>query len=200
MNKYIYEITNLITKQKYIGIRECDCEVEKDKYKGENTILLKDFKKYGKKNFIKRTLAIILVDEMTDELLDIYTKYENATLLEELSTESSNQKKTRNTTSSAIFKKVICLNTGEIFNTITEASNKYKTSKSGIIQACNPNHKANFAGKTDIGEKLMWDYYDAYIAKSNGEDYVYSPSKMTPKNIKLKPVRCIETGEDFESL
>ena len=81
MNKYIYEITNLITKQKYIGIRECDCEVEKDKYKGENTILLKDFKKYGKKNFIKRTLAIILVDEMTDELLDIYTKYENATLL-----------------------------------------------------------------------------------------------------------------------
>ena len=60
MNSYIYEITNVITQEQYIGIRKCLGDIYCDKYKGENTIISKDFRKYGKKNFVKRVLAIII--------------------------------------------------------------------------------------------------------------------------------------------
>ena len=54
MNSYIYEITNIITKEQFIGIRRCEGDIYADKYKGEDTFLPKYFRKYGKKNFIKR--------------------------------------------------------------------------------------------------------------------------------------------------
>ena len=60
MNSYIYEITNNITKAKYIGVRSCECQIEKDKYKGENTVISKDYREYGKKNFSSRVLSVII--------------------------------------------------------------------------------------------------------------------------------------------
>lgn len=199
MNKYIYEIKNIITNEMYIGVRECECEIEKDKYKGENTILSSEFKKHGKKNFHKRILAIIIKDKMKDELLDLYLNNSKYTLLEESNGEKAITKRSSVGARNGAARKVICLNTQEIFDTITEASRKYGITKSGIVQCCNPNCKTSFAGKDANGEQLRWMYHDAYIAQINGENFVYS-SKMSPKTVRYKRVQCVETGEIFNSI
>jgi len=55
--------------------------------------------------------------------------------------------------------KIICLTTSEIFNSITEASNKYNIKGSSEIgKVCKG--ERNSAGKHPItGEKLVWEYY-----------------------------------------
>jgi len=59
------------------------------------------------------------------------------------------------------FKQVICLTTGEIYNSIKEASNKYNINN-GISMCCRKVKKS--AGKHPItGEPLRWMYYDEYI-------------------------------------
>ena len=63
-------------------------------------------------------------------------------------------------------RKVINLNTNEIFNTVTAASNQFKTSASNISNCCKGRVKS--AGKHPItGEKLTWMYYDEYIKLQN---------------------------------
>jgi len=59
--------------------------------------------------------------------------------------------------------KVVCLTTGEIFNSQTEGAKKYNITKSGISQCCNNKQKS--AGKDlETGEKLTWMHYDKWIA------------------------------------
>lgn len=54
-------------------------------------------------------------------------------------------------------RKVKCVTTGEIFNTIKEACEKYNTYHSEISKCCKG--KATSAGKHPItGEKLIWEY------------------------------------------
>jgi len=61
--------------------------------------------------------------------------------------------------------KIICLTTGEVFNTQVDAFTKYNVNKSGICNCCN--NKAKYAGKHPItNEPLVWQYYSEYI-KSN---------------------------------
>ena len=48
--------------------------------------------------------------------------------------------------------KVICIDTGKIFNSITEASNYYNISIASINMCCR--------GKTKTSNKLMWQYYE----------------------------------------
>ncbi|MGG3157150.1 hypothetical protein ABEP50_15940 [Priestia megaterium] len=57
------------------------------------------------------------------------------------------------------YKKVICLTTGEVFESISEASRYFKTSDSHISQACNGKRKS--AGKhPKTNAKLRWMYYE----------------------------------------
>ena len=58
-------------------------------------------------------------------------------------------------------KKVICLNTNEIFNSITEASKIFNTYKTCISACCKGKQKS--AGKLEDGTKLKWMYYDEYL-------------------------------------
>jgi len=54
-------------------------------------------------------------------------------------------------------KKVVCLTTGEVFNSLAEASREYNVNN---ISAC-CNNKLDFAGKHPItNEKLLWSYCD----------------------------------------
>jgi len=58
--------------------------------------------------------------------------------------------------------KVVCLTTGEIFNSLKEASKKYNMySGSSISQCCKGKLKST--GKFPDGTKLTWMYYDEYI-------------------------------------
>lgn len=173
MNHYLYEITNSITQEKYIGKRSCECDIDKDKYKGEDTALSREFRKYGKKQFKKRVLAIIPDEEVTEDLLSIYLKLDKYTLLKESKLGYYKGPRSNTGSKNPSARKVICLNTEEIFETITSAAQKYHISKSAIILACNPNHGNKYAGRNDKGEFLKWMYYDAYIALQNGEEYIY---------------------------
>jgi len=52
-------------------------------------------------------------------------------------------------------RKVLCVNTGEIFDTINEASKKYNVTHSNITSCCQGTRKS--AGKLN-GRKLVWRY------------------------------------------
>lgn len=58
-------------------------------------------------------------------------------------------------------KKVICLTTGEIFNYIKQATEKYGLYKDSIGGCCKGKFK--YAGKLKDGSKLIWMYYEDYI-------------------------------------
>ena len=57
-------------------------------------------------------------------------------------------------------RKVILLNTEEVFDCIKQASEKYKIQISGISMCCRGKHKS--AGKLN-GEKMIWMYYEDYL-------------------------------------
>jgi hypothetical protein len=80
---YNYKITNTITKEFYIGVRSCDCEIEEDKYMGSSSVWTKLYVKEHKKVLIKEILAVfstrkeandnevILLQEVKDDPLCI---------------------------------------------------------------------------------------------------------------------------------
>lgn len=57
-------------------------------------------------------------------------------------------------------KKVICLNTLEIFNTMKEACDKYSVNINSMVSCCKGKRKS--AGKLE-GNKLVWMYYKEYV-------------------------------------
>ena len=62
-------------------------------------------------------------------------------------------------------KKVICVTTGEIFNSLTEASNYYNVSKGHISNCCKGKRKS--IGKLN-GEPLKWKYLENYNNEFKG--------------------------------
>lgn len=199
MNKYIYEITNKITNSKYIGLRSCACDINKDKFKGENTILDKEFKKYGKKQFDKRILAVIPADNKQDILLEIYLNSIKATFIEEIQTEEKSVSSKNLGASNGVSKKVICLTNGKDFDTLTLASKYAGVCRSSISKACS-NISGRYAGKDpETSERLEWMYYDEYIAQKEGVEYIREV-KTRRKNQETTRVRCITTGEEFDSI
>ena len=62
-------------------------------------------------------------------------------------------------------KKVICLNTGEVFNSITDASAKFNLKNRSSIVNCLSGKKKS-AGKLSNGESAIWEYYDKYLQES----------------------------------
>lgn len=64
------------------------------------------------------------------------------------------------------FKKIICLTTGEIFECIKDAKQKYNCS-SHIGDCCNG--KRETCGQLQDGTRLKWMYYDEYIKKCNDD-------------------------------
>ena len=56
--------------------------------------------------------------------------------------------------------KVICITTGETFNSVTKASNHYKVARNTISLCCK--RKLKSAGKLQDGTKLQWMYLEDY--------------------------------------
>ena len=67
-------------------------------------------------------------------------------------------------------KKVICITTGDIFNSIKDAELWcYKNGKGNVTKACKKQQK--YAGThPETGEKLQWMYYDEYLKIKNEEN------------------------------
>ena len=63
--------------------------------------------------------------------------------------------------SNAKYKKVICITTHKIFNTITEASEFYKIDGGHISKCCKGKQKT--CGKLTDGTRMQWMYYEDYL-------------------------------------
>lgn len=73
--------------------------------------------------------------------------------------------------SKALGKKVICITTGKIFDSISEASKFYGLkSPSGIQKVCNNQDSYKTAGKLSDGTKLKWMYYEDYLKQISKEE------------------------------
>src|SRR5699024_4663458 len=83
---------------------------------------------------------------------------------------------------------VICINTGEVFDTLTEASDKYGISTQAIHKACIGEYKS--AGMYTIGKPLQF----AYFEKSKKYELQEIRGLFERKKVVLT-----NTGEVFES-
>jgi len=68
---------------------------------------------------------------------------------------------------------IVCLTTGEIFNSVIAAAVFMNIDPSGISKCCK--NKAKSAGKhPDTGEKLVWQYYSDYIILQQQQNQIAS--------------------------
>lgn len=101
------------------------------------------------------------------------------------------------------YKSVVCLTTGEIFKSITEASNKYDESmKKQLSTTLLHFEKSKTCGKHPItGEKLIWIYYKDYIDMTDDDIEEYIKIRLTVKETrKGKQIKCKTTNEIFNSI
>lgn len=90
-------------------------------------------------------------------------------------------------------KKVICINTGEIFRSTWEAAKTYNISQGSLVLCCQGERHS--CGKDKNGTPLLWGYLENY-----DENKTYRHIKNEgARNPKSRPVICVTTGEYFES-
>lgn len=82
---------------------------------------------------------------------DDYSRYSNNDIQELIENDHKNNRK------------VICLNTKQVFKNVTSATKHYGFKSKSSISACCKG-KTKTAGKdTNTGEKLKWMYYEDYL-------------------------------------
>jgi group I intron endonuclease len=155
---FIYITTNMINGKRYIGQRKFNKGW--NSYLGSGTCLKHAIKVYGRKNFHRDIISIAYSKEELDNLeiewISNYNAsynrdYYNITIGGSSVVGNINQ----------FNRKVACLNTNIIYNSIVNASVKNNTDTSSIIGCCNG--RILSSGKSLSGEKLVWVYYDDYI-------------------------------------
>lgn len=109
-------------------------------------------------------------------------------------------------------KKIICITTGKIFNTVKEGADYYNCCRIGISNCCKG--KRTTCGRDDYGNELIWLFYNDYL-KMSKED-VLNIIKNIIKKVKLadlekrdrfkkikqqswKKVICITTNKIFNT-
>ena len=106
--------------------------------------------------------------------------------------------------SETMSKKVICITTGKIFNSIKDACNYYKCGH--ICDNCRGKNK--YAGKLKDGTELKWKYLKDYnnefkgilINPWNKGKKLFEEYKLKRGEAMSKKVICITTGETFNSM
>ena len=86
-------------------------------------------------------------------------------------------------------KRVICLETKKIYNSISEAARDTNTRGNSISECC--------SGKLKSSNKLHWLYYDEKFDISLCDSIIKAKKKINNSNIRK--IKCIETNEIFES-
>ena len=96
---------------------------------------------------------------------------------------------------SKISKEVVCINTGEVFGSMIEASNKTGTIDRMISQCCRGERKST---TSKSGERMYWMYKSDYDLKSENEIIVLLKDKS--KNKVNKKVVCLNDGNIFNTI
>ena len=89
---------------------------------------------------------------------------------------------------SAKRKKIICLNTLEVFSSLTDAANRYNISMASIRKHLLGDY--TYAGKDNSGMKLLWAYYDPKVKYT----------KLKYENQAHTKIICISTLQIFNSI
>ncbi|WP_277232995.1 hypothetical protein [Romboutsia timonensis] len=92
-------------------------------------------------------------------------------------------------------KKIVLLNSLEVFETIKDASLKYNLDSSGITKNCKG--KYDYYGTLKNKEKAVWVYYDEYKCMSRDD---IKRKLIVAKNKKEKTVICTTTNKIFNSI
>lgn len=185
----IYCIENMITHTKYIGQsrdirrRWTGHKIQLRKGQHKNLHLQRSWNKYGEENFSFDILEICPIDKLNErEVWNIKyfdtmnNGFNNESggnakkVISQESIEKSRQahlarhdKQTRERIEHRcqfLYKPIICLTTGEIFNSVKEATQKYHI-KACISTSCLG--KQTYCGKLEDGTPLRWAYYEDYV-------------------------------------
>ena len=92
------------------------------------------------------------------------------------------------------YTKIVCLNTGEVFDGLIYAAEKYHMKKGSGISACCKG-RYHFAGKDDNGIPLVWRYLSDY--KNMNQDEI--DSLINYKLEGKKQVICLNTKDVFDN-
>lgn len=90
--------------------------------------------------------------------------------------------------------KVVCVNTGEVFDTINDAAIKYNLCDR-CISACCKGTRNTTGNHPDTGERMVWQYYDEWLV----EPKEYNKSIKRKKSDE-RCVICVETGVIYDSV
>lgn len=67
-----------------------------------------------------------------------------------------------------VCRKIICINTNEIFDSVYKASDKYNIAENSIRQ--NVRGEYTYSGKLNTGEKLHWMYYEDWLKENSRQE------------------------------
>ena len=215
MYGFIYITTNHVNGKKYIGQKSYSQSNWKS-YLGSGIYLNRAINKYGKENFSKEIIENCETKEMLDEREKYWIDYYDAVESDDfyniasggdggntIAGYSESEKRNLSAKLSVARKgivnigskngsarKVICLNTMKIFNTIIDASKYYDIDKDAIQQCCSEKSNRKTAGIIN-GERGIWEYYD------ENKQYTYNP--FIREYEYINEVYCINTEELFKN-
>ena len=99
----------------------------------------------------------------------------------------------------SLSRKVICENTGEVFNSMTEAGNAYGISLSAVAQSCRKAEQGKPRRSTKFGKPVMHFKFapmEEVVVQPDSEETMW----LSMNKSNSKPVRCIEDGNVFTSV
>lgn len=192
---FIYITTNMINGKRYIGQRKFRKDWKY--YLGSGKAIKRAINKYGRENFYRDIVAIAYSEQELNRLeiewinnynsiysYDYYNIAEggNGNSLagkteEEVELIKRTMSKRVRGKGNPMYgkcgvlnprsKSVVCVNTNEVFDSLTSASEKYNLDISSLTKCCNG--KANSCGKLKNGIKLAWLYYEDYLNMTKDE-------------------------------
>ena len=154
-------------------------------YNAMNSLVVKVCKLFNQGYYVPKICDILKLDRNTvRKYLKIGT---DANLCKYDPSKGNENRDTSNT-----IKKVICLNTGEVFDSATVAGDKLNLYQCGISNCCT--HIGETYGFIN-GEYLMWMHYDEYLKLNDKE--LKDMYKLLNEVKYRNQVICLETKEIF---
>ena len=216
MYGFVYITTNHVNGKQYIGQRKYDKQGKWKEYLGSGIILSRAIEKYGLENFSKEIIEECKTKKILNDREIYWINYYNAVESDNfyniasggdggntiagytddqrnlLSTKLSDMRKGiinigKNNGNS---RRVICINTMKVFDTINEASTYYNVDKDAIQQCCSDANKRKTAGEIN-GERMIWEYYD------ENKNYEFVPFK---RDYKYKQILCLDNNIIYNSV
>jgi len=175
--KHSEETKRILSKQ-HIGMKQSEETIKKrvEKNKGQT-----------------RNIEIKL--KMSESALKSWNKNRKINLSKKMKQKWENNKTRKEELSERTKKTVYCITTGEIFDSVIEASVKYNLDNSSIGKCCRKEQR--YCGTLESGEKLIWVFYDNYNEYENRNIIKNIPYH---KNHPTKKVINLNTMEIFNSV